>query len=151
MIEASPSVSMQIVYHSYFYHKSLFSQLAFFFFADVLGVVISSLAMKTITRNSRQSNVQKFVLLNEECAVFLSLFTLFYWSYRIFPIALKLFCPAFYANVRSQTVLLSLWDDFLNNEGRILLNNMHSYPVIIGRRLKVNNYNGLLTCFFFVL
>ncbi|XP_071932877.1 replication protein A 70 kDa DNA-binding subunit B-like [Coffea arabica] len=76
---------------------------------DVLGVVISSLAMKTITRNSRQSNVQKFVLLNEE----------------------------------SQTVLLSLWDDFLNNEGQLLLNNMHSYPVIIGRRLKFNNYNGV--------
>ncbi|XP_071913971.1 replication protein A 70 kDa DNA-binding subunit B-like isoform X3 [Coffea arabica] len=76
---------------------------------DVLGVVISSLAMKTITRNSKQSNVQKFVILNEE----------------------------------SQTVLLSLWDDFLNNEGQALLNNMQSYPVIIGRRLRVNNYNGV--------
>ncbi|CDP15596.1 unnamed protein product [Coffea canephora] len=82
---------------------------------DVLGVVISSLAMKTITKNSKQSSVQKFVLLNEE----------------------------------SQTVLLSLWDDFLNNEGQVILNNMQSYPVIIGRRLKVNNYNGvsLSTCF----
>ncbi|XP_071910175.1 replication protein A 70 kDa DNA-binding subunit B-like isoform X2 [Coffea arabica] len=76
---------------------------------DVLGVVISSLAMKTITKNSKQSSVQKFVLLNEE----------------------------------SQTVLLSLWDDFLNNEGQVILNNMQSYPVIIGRRLKVNNYNGV--------
>ncbi|XP_071916183.1 replication protein A 70 kDa DNA-binding subunit B-like [Coffea arabica] len=76
---------------------------------DVLGVVISSLAMKIITRNSKQSNVQKFVLLNEE----------------------------------SQIVLLSLWDDFVNNEGQVILNNMQSYPVIIGRRLKVNNYNGV--------
>ncbi|XP_071925869.1 replication protein A 70 kDa DNA-binding subunit B isoform X3 [Coffea arabica] len=79
---------------------------------DVLGVVISSLAKKTITKNSKQSNVQKFVLLNEECEM-------------------------------SQTVLLSLWDDFLNNEGQVLLNNMQSYPVIIGRRLKVTNYNGV--------
>ncbi|XP_071912262.1 uncharacterized protein [Coffea arabica] len=44
---------------------------------------------------------------------------------------------------RSQTVLLSLWDDFLNNEDQVLLNNMQSYPVIIGRRLKVSNYNGV--------
>ncbi|XP_027071838.1 uncharacterized protein [Coffea arabica] len=33
---------------------------------DVLGVVISSLEKKTITRNSKQSNVQKFVLFNKE-------------------------------------------------------------------------------------
>ncbi|XP_071940335.1 replication protein A 70 kDa DNA-binding subunit B-like isoform X2 [Coffea arabica] len=76
---------------------------------DVLGVVISSLEKKTITKNSKQSNVQKFVLLNEH----------------------------------SQTVMLSLWDDFLNNEGQILVNTIQAYPVVIGRRLKVNNYNGV--------
>ncbi|XP_071917137.1 uncharacterized protein [Coffea arabica] len=69
---------------------------------DVLGVVISSLEKKTITKNSKQSSVQKFVLLNEQ----------------------------------SQTVMLSLWDDFLNNEGQILVNTIQAYPVVIGRRLK---------------
>ncbi|XP_071932924.1 replication protein A 70 kDa DNA-binding subunit D-like [Coffea arabica] len=76
---------------------------------DVLGVVISSLDKKTISKSTKQSCVQKFVLLNEE----------------------------------SQTVMLSLWDNFLNNEGQILLNNIQTYPVVIGRRLKVNNYNGV--------
>nr|XP_027084848.1 replication protein A 70 kDa DNA-binding subunit B-like isoform X2 [Coffea arabica] len=76
---------------------------------DVLGVVINSLEKKTVTTSSKQSSVQKFVLLNEE----------------------------------SQTVMLSLWDDFLNNEGQILLNNIQTYPVLIRRRLRVNNYNGV--------
>lgn len=76
---------------------------------DVLGVVINALERKTITKNSKQTDVQKFVLLNEE----------------------------------SQTVLLSLWDNFLHNEGQELLSKLHSYPVIIGRRIKVNNYNGV--------
>ncbi|XP_027174552.1 replication protein A 70 kDa DNA-binding subunit-like [Coffea eugenioides] len=76
---------------------------------DVLGVVISALERKTVTKNSRQSDVQKFVLLNEE----------------------------------SQTVLLSLWDSFLANKGEDMLSKLHSYPVIIARRVKVNNYNGV--------
>ena len=118
----------------------------------MLGVVISSLAKKTITKNSKQSNVQKFVLLNEECEMsFYHATNLFYCLCLVFPIALNHFHPEFYVNVRSQTVLLSLWDDFLNNEGQVLLNNMQSYPVIIGRRLKVTNYNGLLNCCFSVL
>ncbi|XP_071925884.1 replication factor A protein 1-like [Coffea arabica] len=33
---------------------------------DMLGVVISALERKTVIKNSRQSDVQKFVLLNEE-------------------------------------------------------------------------------------
>ncbi|XP_027118638.1 replication protein A 70 kDa DNA-binding subunit B-like [Coffea arabica] len=78
-------------------------------FIDVLGVVISALERKTVTKNSRQSDVQKFVLLNEE----------------------------------SQTVLLSLWDNFLANEGEDMLSKLHSYPVIIARRVRVNNYNGV--------
>ena len=43
---------------------------------------------------------------------------------------------------RCQTLFLSLWDDFLTNEGQQLLSNLHSYPVIIARRIKVKNYNG---------
>ncbi|XP_071937565.1 replication protein A 70 kDa DNA-binding subunit D-like [Coffea arabica] len=76
---------------------------------DVLGVVISALEKKTVTKNSKQSDVQKFVLLNEQ----------------------------------SQTVLLSLWDSFLANEGQEILSKLHSYPVIIARRVRVNNYNGV--------
>ncbi|XP_027177660.1 uncharacterized protein LOC113776798 [Coffea eugenioides] len=76
---------------------------------DVLGVVIAALDRKTLNRNTKELNVQKFVVLDEEC----------------------------------QTVLLSLWDDFLTNEGQQLLSNLHSYPVIIARRIKVNNYNGV--------
>ncbi|XP_027171826.1 replication protein A 70 kDa DNA-binding subunit-like [Coffea eugenioides] len=76
---------------------------------DVLGVVISALERKTVIKNSRQSDVQKFVLLNEE----------------------------------SQPVLLSLWDSFLANEGQEIVSKLHTYPVIIARRVKVNNYNGV--------
>ncbi|XP_027076801.1 replication protein A 70 kDa DNA-binding subunit D-like [Coffea arabica] len=74
-----------------------------------VGVVIAALDRKTLNRNTKELNVQKFVVLDEEC----------------------------------QTVLLSLWDDFLTNEGQQLLSNLHSYPVIIARRIKVNNYNGV--------
>ena len=35
-------------------------------FIDVLGVVICALERKIVVKNSRQSDVQKFVLLNEE-------------------------------------------------------------------------------------
>ncbi|XP_071938420.1 replication protein A 70 kDa DNA-binding subunit D-like isoform X2 [Coffea arabica] len=76
---------------------------------DVLGVVIGALEKKTVIKNSKQSDVQKFVLLNEE----------------------------------SQTVLLSLWDSFLANEGQEILSKLHSYPVSIARRVRVNNYNGV--------
>ncbi|XP_027127757.1 replication protein A 70 kDa DNA-binding subunit D-like [Coffea arabica] len=76
---------------------------------DVLGVVIAALDRKTLNRNTKESNVQKFVLLDEEC----------------------------------QTLFLSLWDDFLTNEGQQLLSNLHSYPVIIARRIKVKNYNDV--------
>ena len=48
-----------------------------------------------------------------------------------------------YHEHRSQTVLLSLWDSFLANEGQEILSKLHSYPVIIARRVRVNNYNGL--------
>ena len=51
---------------------------------------------------------------------------------------------------RSQTVLLSLWDDFLANEGQQLLSNLHSYPDIIARRIKVNNYNGTFSFNIFI-
>ncbi|XP_071939274.1 replication protein A 70 kDa DNA-binding subunit D-like [Coffea arabica] len=81
---------------------------------DVLGVVISALEKKTVTKNSKQSDVQKFfVTVNS------------------------------YHEHRSQTVLLSLWDSFLDNEGQEILSKLHSYPVIIARRVKVNNYNGV--------
>ncbi|XP_071925052.1 replication protein A 70 kDa DNA-binding subunit D-like isoform X2 [Coffea arabica] len=76
---------------------------------DVLGVVISALERKTVIKNSRPSDVQKFVLLNEE----------------------------------SQPVLLSLWDSFLANEGQEIVSKLHTYPVIVARRVKVNNYNGV--------
>ncbi|XP_071912497.1 replication protein A 70 kDa DNA-binding subunit B-like isoform X2 [Coffea arabica] len=86
---------------------------------DVIGIVMAALGKRTLNRSSKESNVQKFVLLDEE----------------------------------SQTVLLSLWDDFLANEGQQLLSNLHSYPVIIVRRIKVNNYKGVAlgTWFDFVI
>ncbi|XP_071918920.1 replication protein A 70 kDa DNA-binding subunit D-like [Coffea arabica] len=66
-----------------------------------------------------------------------------YMDDRSKSVALNHSHPDFYVNVRSQTILLSLWDDFLNNEGQVLLNNMQSSAVIIGRKLKVSNYNGV--------
>nr|XP_027062744.1 replication protein A 70 kDa DNA-binding subunit B-like [Coffea arabica] len=79
-------------------------------FTDVLGVVIAALDRKTLNRNTKESNVQKFVLLDEKC----------------------------------QTVLLSLWDDFLTNEGQQLLSNLNSYPVIIARRIKVLWFDSVI-------
>nr|XP_027120642.1 replication protein A 70 kDa DNA-binding subunit B-like [Coffea arabica] len=46
-------------------------------------------------------------------------------------------------NEQSQTVMLSMWDDFIKNEGQQILSDIHNYPVIICRRLKVSNYNGV--------
>ncbi|XP_027060683.2 replication protein A 70 kDa DNA-binding subunit D-like [Coffea arabica] len=46
-------------------------------------------------------------------------------------------------NEELQTVVLSMWDDFIKNEGEQIISAMNNYPVIIARRIKVNNYNGV--------
>ena len=74
-----------------------------------------------------------------------------------FKLPLLFLCSHFFQSVtvtsyhkcRSQTVLLSLWDSFLANEGAEMLSKLHTYPVIIARRVKVNNYNGLFPLLFF--
>ncbi|XP_071933262.1 replication protein A 70 kDa DNA-binding subunit B-like [Coffea arabica] len=50
---------------------------------------------------------------------------------------------AYCLHVRSQAVMLSMWDDFIKNEGQQIIAEIGNYPVIICRRLKVNNYNGV--------
>ncbi|XP_027171557.1 replication protein A 70 kDa DNA-binding subunit B-like [Coffea eugenioides] len=46
-------------------------------------------------------------------------------------------------NEQSQAVILSMWDDFIKNEGQQIIAEIGNYPVVICRRLKVNNYNGV--------
>ncbi|XP_027174570.1 uncharacterized protein LOC113774208 [Coffea eugenioides] len=45
-------------------------------------------------------------------------------------------------NEELQTLMLSLWNAFIDNEGSKIISDIQTYPVLIGRRLKVQNYNG---------
>ncbi|XP_027169604.1 replication protein A 70 kDa DNA-binding subunit B-like [Coffea eugenioides] len=56
---------------------------------------------------------------------------------------------ASYADSKSQTVgqmvptVLSLWNTFVENEGKLLADHHSKHPVLICRRLKVVTYNGI--------
>nr|XP_027117791.1 replication protein A 70 kDa DNA-binding subunit B-like [Coffea arabica] len=39
--------------------------------------------------------------------------------------------------------MLSMWNAFIDNEGSKIISEIQNYPVLIGRRLKVQNYNGV--------
>nr|XP_048323717.1 replication protein A 70 kDa DNA-binding subunit B-like [Ziziphus jujuba var. spinosa] len=41
------------------------------------------------------------------------------------------------------TVMLTMWNQFVNNECTQILNIMNRKPIIIGCRLKVSSYNGI--------
>ncbi|XP_027096980.1 uncharacterized protein [Coffea arabica] len=45
-------------------------------------------------------------------------------------------------NEELQTLMLSMWNAFIDNEGSKIISEIQNYPVLIGRRLKVQNYNG---------
>ena len=121
-------------------------------FADMLGIVIEALENKIVTKDFKES------ISLEICSC--------QWGVKIlfllpFPVLHSLFLSSTYIwyfltnnwcfGVRSQVVLLSMWDDFIKNEAQQISINMHSYPVIICQSIKVNNYNSnsaLPSCYF---
>ncbi|XP_071917017.1 replication protein A 70 kDa DNA-binding subunit B-like [Coffea arabica] len=46
-------------------------------------------------------------------------------------------------NEELQTLMLSMWNAFIDNEGSKIISDIQNYPVLIGRRLNVQNYNGV--------
>nr|XP_048330106.1 replication protein A 70 kDa DNA-binding subunit B-like isoform X1 [Ziziphus jujuba var. spinosa] len=46
-------------------------------------------------------------------------------------------------NDNMDTVILTMWNQFVNNECTQILNIMNRKPIIIGCRLKVSSYNGI--------
>nr|XP_048326717.1 replication protein A 70 kDa DNA-binding subunit D-like [Ziziphus jujuba var. spinosa] len=46
-------------------------------------------------------------------------------------------------NDNMDTVMLTMWNQFVNNEYTQILNIMNRKPIIIGCRLKVSSYNGI--------
>ncbi|XP_027157287.1 replication protein A 70 kDa DNA-binding subunit B-like [Coffea eugenioides] len=46
-------------------------------------------------------------------------------------------------NEELQTLMLSMWNAFIDTEGSKIISEIQNYPVLIGRRLKVQNYNGV--------
>ncbi|XP_060673826.1 replication protein A 70 kDa DNA-binding subunit D-like [Ziziphus jujuba] len=46
-------------------------------------------------------------------------------------------------NDNMDTVMLTMWNQFVNNECTQILNIMNRKPIIIGCRLKVSSYNGI--------
>ena len=43
---------------------------------------------------------------------------------------------------RMNPVVLSLWNEFIENEGKAILHQKDKFPVVICRRLKVVTYDG---------
>ncbi|XP_071910182.1 replication protein A 70 kDa DNA-binding subunit B-like [Coffea arabica] len=82
---------------------------------DILAVIIFALDRKQISRDGKESVIQKFVLVNEGF----------------------------------QTVKLSMWDAFVNDEGQKILQNMHKFPIVICRRVRVGYYNGMASSTWF--
>ncbi|KAH7510563.1 hypothetical protein FEM48_ZijujUnG0111900 [Ziziphus jujuba var. spinosa] len=50
-------------------------------------------------------------------------------------------------NDNMDTVMLTMWNQFVNNECTQILNIMNRKPIIIGCRLKVSSYNGMYLAF----
>ena len=125
------------IYVFSFLSRTLFT--IYFFCTDILAVVISALDRKQITKDGRESSVQKFVLVNEEY-VFLSLMIISYIHFSQF----QLWYSCFSLKNRFQTVKLSMWDAFVDDEGQKILQSMHRFPVVICRRVRVGYYNGPL-------
>ncbi|XP_071931589.1 replication protein A 70 kDa DNA-binding subunit B-like isoform X5 [Coffea arabica] len=76
---------------------------------DIMAVVVDSMPVIPIKRDSQESFVQRFLIVNEEMV----------------------------------PTVLSLWNTFVENEGKLLTDHHSKHPVLICRRLKVVTYNGM--------
>nr|XP_027067672.1 replication protein A 70 kDa DNA-binding subunit B-like [Coffea arabica] len=76
---------------------------------DIMAVVVDSMPVIPIKRDSQESFVQRFLIVNEEMV----------------------------------PTVLSLWNTFVENEGKLLTDHHSKHPILICRRLKVVTYNGI--------
>ncbi|XP_073039762.1 replication protein A 70 kDa DNA-binding subunit D-like isoform X2 [Primulina eburnea] len=49
----------------------------------------------------------------------------------------------FFVNEERKPLILTLWEEFLENEAPYLVENVHNMPIILGMRLSVNTFYGL--------